>query len=118
MIKIKKNPYRSKSDISEEDAYKLGETLELIFQLELLSRNDPSHSTDKKSIVRALNLDRYMNKITSQFSNNTKDSFNKGRKSALKTSYELFDILNKNELKKYQNSLIEEVEDLKYKNSL
>lgn len=114
MIKIKKNPYR-KSDISEEDAYKLGETLELIYSLEILSRNGLWNNA---SVNRAQKCNDYMNKLKLQFSNNVKDSFNKGIKSGEKVSYELFDILNKNELKKYQNSLIEEVEDLKYKNNL
>ena len=104
--------------MSEEDAYKLGETLESIYLLEILSRNELIGSWSIASINRAQKCNDYINKLKLQFSNNTKDSFNKGRKTGEKSSLELFDVLNKNQLKKYQDSLIEEVEDLKYKNNL
>lgn len=109
-IKCKKNPYR-KSDISSEDAYKLGEILELIFQLEFKSK-------DKDSFYRAGNIELYMSKLNSNFSSVSKIYFNKGRKVAEKEAKELFNILDVKQLKKYQDSLIDEVEELKYKNNI
>lgn len=111
MIKIKKNPYRL-AEISPEDAYKLGEVLELIYRLEITT------AEDKTSIARAMNVESYINKLTSRFSSNSKIYFDKGRKDGEKQSFEIFNVLNKKQLKKYQNSLIEEVDLLKYKNNL
>lgn len=112
MRKIKKkNPYRL-AEISTDDAYKLGEVLELIYQLELTTPED------RTSTARAMNVESYMDKLTSQFPSYSKTYFNKGRKDGKNQLFEIIDVLNKKQLKKYQKSLIDEVEELKYKNNL
>ena len=114
MIKIKKNPYRSKSDISEEDAYKLGEVLELINQLELFTQD----SKDKFSKIRTSNVNNYMNKISEKLSFYSRNNFNKGRKHGEKESWSLFIVLNKKQLRNYQHSLIDEADVIIEKNNL
>lgn len=108
MIKVRKNPYRN-NEIGIEDAYKLGEVLELIYRLEL-SKDDWT--------AKAENVERYMNKLNSQFPSSSRIYFNKGRKNGEKELSEIIGVLSKRQLKKYQDSLIEEVELLKYKNNL
>lgn len=117
----KKNPYRPIAEISPEDAYKLGEVLELIYQLEILSRDlqgKMSVNLTMVSFVRINNCKDYMRKLSEKFPYYIKNRFDKGRKHGEKEAKALFIVLNKKQLKNYQQSLIDEADQLIEKNNL